>query len=115
AILTLLLCFARVSKAAGDELCEQPDKFLRLATCFRVVSGLSSSRDLYNHVASEIQSSDATTTTMSKTTTAATTTASTTAELKHLSIIRSEAKYVSGNLKELLTLWRHRCDACGYF
>ncbi|GFN83096.1 hypothetical protein PoB_000960200 [Plakobranchus ocellatus] len=48
-------------------------------------------------------------------TTAAATTASTTAELKHLSIIRSEAKYVSGNLKELLTLWRNRCDACGYF
>ncbi|GFO04927.1 hypothetical protein PoB_003143200 [Plakobranchus ocellatus] len=65
--------------------------------------------------ASEIQSSDATTTTVSKTTTAAATTASTTAELKHLSIIRSETKHVSGNLKELLTLWRHRCDACGYF
>ncbi|GFN83097.1 hypothetical protein PoB_000960300 [Plakobranchus ocellatus] len=48
-------------------------------------------------------------------TTTAAATASTTAELKHLSIIRSEAKYVSGNLKELLTLWRHRCDACGYF
>ncbi|GFO02995.1 hypothetical protein PoB_002950000 [Plakobranchus ocellatus] len=48
-------------------------------------------------------------------TTAAATTTSTTAELKHLSIIRSEAKYVSGNLKELLTLWRHLCDACGYF
>ncbi|GFO02994.1 hypothetical protein PoB_002949900 [Plakobranchus ocellatus] len=48
-------------------------------------------------------------------TTAAATTARTIAELKHLSIIRSEAKYVSGNLKELLTMWRNRCDACGYF
>ncbi|GFO04929.1 hypothetical protein PoB_003143400 [Plakobranchus ocellatus] len=44
-------------------------------------------------------------------TTTATATASTTAELKHLSIIRSEAKYVSGNLKKLLRLWRNRCNA----
>ncbi|GFO02993.1 hypothetical protein PoB_002949800 [Plakobranchus ocellatus] len=79
------------------------------------VNNLIITLDMLKAQASEIQSSDATTTTMSKTTTAATTTASTTAELKHLSIIRSEAKYVSGNLKELLTLWRHRCDACGYF
>ncbi|GFO10074.1 hypothetical protein PoB_003657900 [Plakobranchus ocellatus] len=43
--------------------------------------------------------------------TTAAATASTTAELKHLSIIRSEAKYVSGNLKKLLRLWRNRCNA----
>ncbi|GFO04928.1 hypothetical protein PoB_003143300 [Plakobranchus ocellatus] len=202
--LTVLLCFARVSKAAGDELCEQPHKFLRLATCFRVVSGLSSSRDLYDHVKyayialdetpydlpkpetvtalsdfyrelikyrteldklyesltasygdlikgdasqtfadavwtlqdkigyvygdvnniiitldmlkdSEIHSADPSKTTATKITAAAANAFSSKVEVKHLGIIRSEAKYVSGNLKELLTLWRHRCDACGYF
>ncbi|GFO03024.1 hypothetical protein PoB_002952900 [Plakobranchus ocellatus] len=57
----------------------------------------------------------ASTTAAATASTTAAATASTMAELKHLSIIRSEAKYVSGNLKELLALWRHRCDACGYF
>ncbi|GFO03023.1 hypothetical protein PoB_002952800, partial [Plakobranchus ocellatus] len=63
----------------------------------------------------DLTTAAASTTAAATASTTAAATASTTAELKHLSIIRSEAKYVSGNLKELLTLWRHRCDACGYF